>query len=60
MLAYNGSMLNKQKDPASARTLTGSSIHTAEAAQTHTLSIALQAVELNRRFHDLPQLPIAS
>jgi hypothetical protein len=50
-------MLKKQKAPASASTLTGASFCTAEAAQVHTFIIALQAVELNRRFHDLPFLP---
>jgi len=47
----------KTKAPISAETPTGATICTAEAAQVLNPSIRLLAVELKRRFHDLPQLP---
>jgi hypothetical protein len=43
--------------PITARTVTGAVIRTAEAARVLNSSIRLQAVELKRRFHDLPFLP---
>src|ERR1700676_4591760 len=50
-------MVVKKKAPISAETPTGATIHTTEAARTRNPIIRLQAVELKRRFHDLPQLP---
>jgi hypothetical protein len=47
----------KQKAPTNALTLTGAPIRTAEAARVLNSSIRLLAVELKRRFHDLPFLP---
>lgn len=47
----------KLKAPISAETPTGAVITTAEAMETRNPIIWLQAVELKRRFHDLPYLP---
>jgi hypothetical protein len=47
----------KQQTPASVEAPTGVFIRTAEAARVLNSIIRLQAVELKRRFHDLPQLP---
>jgi hypothetical protein len=47
----------KEKAPISVDALTGASNCTAEAVQVRTYIIRLQAVELKRRFRDLPQLP---
>ncbi len=47
----------KQQTPISVDALTGVFIRTAEAARVLNSSIRLLAVELNRRFHDLSQLP---
>jgi hypothetical protein len=47
----------KQKAPISAETLTGATIHTAEAARTRNPIIRLLAVDLKEIHSDVPQLP---
>jgi hypothetical protein len=47
----------KQKAPISVEAPTGAVNPTAEAMETRNPIIRLQAVELKRRFHDLPFLP---
>ena len=47
----------KISSPAKALTSAREIDRTAEAARTSNSIIRLQAVELKRKFHDLPQLP---